>query len=332
VPIRAYALCILVGILVAWFVIRRRWQARGGDTEKLENLLLGTIVAGILGARLYFVLIEWPRYFGSHGTWYHIFYVWEGGLGIWGGVTIGTLTAFLLARHYHFRFLVVADCIAPALPLAQAIGRLGNWWNQELYGRPTTLPWGLEIDLAHRVAGYQGYATFHPTFLYEMVWDLAVVAFLLFVLERRWHFGRGKLFASYVVCYAVGRFIIESFRIDPVHSLGGLRVNSWVTLVGGLAGLAWLIWLFRHRPGADGPDSAVAIIPVIGRHTVGAVDCLVEEDPPQDESDGVSATAPASPGEPDEPVESDETAPTSPPSPGEPGEPDEADEGPPATG
>ncbi|MDR1450475.1 MAG: prolipoprotein diacylglyceryl transferase [Propionibacteriaceae bacterium] len=256
VPIRAYALCVLAGVVAAWFATRTRWRARGGDTEKLENLLLVTIIAGICGARLYFVLIEWPRFFGPDGTWFHVFYIWEGGLGIWGGVSVGALAAFLMARFYRFRFSVLADCIAPALPLAQAVGRLGNWWNQELYGRPTTLPWGIEIDPAHRVAGYGAYETFHPTFLYEMVWDLATAAFLLFVGERRLKLGRGKLFAAYVVCYAAGRFVVESFRIDPVHVYGSLRVNAWVTLVFGLAGLAALIWFVVKRPGGNGPAAA----------------------------------------------------------------------------
>jgi prolipoprotein diacylglyceryl transferase len=256
IPIRAYALSVLAGIVLAWFVTRARWRARGGDVVKLENLMLGTIVCGIVGARLYFVLIEWPRYFGPDGTWYHMFFIWNGGLGILGGVTVGALGAFLLARHYGFRFSVLADCIAPALPLAQAIGRFGNWWNQELYGRPTTLPWGLEIDMRHRVDGYEGYATFHPTFLYEMTWDLAVAAFLVFVGERRLRLGRGKLFASYLVCYAIGRLVVESFRIDPVHEIAGLRINSWATIAFGLAGVIWLVWLLKNRPGPNGPNSA----------------------------------------------------------------------------
>ncbi|MDR0990888.1 MAG: prolipoprotein diacylglyceryl transferase, partial [Propionibacteriaceae bacterium] len=183
VPIRAYALCVLAGIILAWFIVRYRWRRLGGNVEKLENLLLVTAVSGIVGARLYYILIEWPRYFGPDGVWYQAFFIWQGGLGIWGGVVGGGLAAFLMARHYRFNFPALADCFAVALPLAQAIGRFGNYFNQELYGRPTDLPWGLLIDPAHRVAGYYNDATFHPTFLYEALWNIALAAFLLFVVE-----------------------------------------------------------------------------------------------------------------------------------------------------
>jgi len=261
VPIRAYALCVLAGIVVAWLVARRRWRRLGGDVEKLENLLLVTVVCGVVGARLYYVLIEWGRFFGPGGVWYHIFFVWQGGLGIWGGLSVGALTVGLMARHYRFRLAVLLDCIAPGLPLAQALGRFGNYFNQELYGRPTTLPWGLEIDPAHRVAGYVGQATFHPTFLYESAWNVVLAAVLLLVVERRLAWGRGKLFATYVVGYALGRFTVESFRIDPVKVFGPLRINAWVTLVLGLCGLGLLLWLVKRRPGPNRPGDAAALEP-----------------------------------------------------------------------
>ncbi|MDR1512628.1 MAG: prolipoprotein diacylglyceryl transferase [Propionibacteriaceae bacterium] len=264
VPIRAYALCVLAGILVAWLITKRRWVRLGGDGEKMETLLLVTVVCGILGARLYYVLIEWGRFFGPQGTWYHAFFVWQGGLGIWGGLAVGTLTALLMARLYGFNASVLLDCFAPALPLAQALGRFGNYFNQELYGAPTTLPWGLEIDPVHRVAGYGQYATFHPTFLYEALWDLALAAFLLFFVERKLKWGRGKLMATYVVGYAVGRFLVESLRIDPVKVIGPFRVNAWVTLVLGLIALVGLIVLLKTRPGANEPGSA-GDLPVAAR-------------------------------------------------------------------
>ncbi|MDR1078862.1 MAG: prolipoprotein diacylglyceryl transferase [Propionibacteriaceae bacterium] len=256
-PIRAYAICVLTGILVACWGVWRRWRALGGDTQKLENLLLVTVVGGMVGARLYFVIIEWPRYFGPDGVWYHVFYVWQGGLGIMGGVGLGAVAAWAMCRRYRFNFLVLADCVALMLPIAQGIGRLGNWWNQELYGRPTDLPWGLVIDPAHRVAGYQQYSTFHPTFLYEMIWDFALAG-LLWALSRSGRWGRGKIFATYLIGYSIGRSIVESFRIDPVELVAGLRVNSWAALGVGLIGLVWLIWLIRHRPGGDGPGSAAS--------------------------------------------------------------------------
>lgn len=265
VPIRGYALSILAGIFAAWWLSMRRWKARGGRQETLESILVWAIVAGIVGARIYYVIIEWPRYFGSQGTWYHVFFIWQGGLGIWGAVTFGALAVWWRTRTSGVTFTAVADTIAPGLILAQGMGRLGNWWNQELYGRPTTLPWGLKIDLAHRVPGYEQFATFHPTFLYEMLWNFAMVGVLLWA-ERRFRLGRGKLFALYVVFYAAGRSVTESLRIDPVHVIAGLRVNLWVTITGGVLGLVWLAWLVKFRPGQEIPVQQPAGEPAATPH------------------------------------------------------------------
>lgn len=265
IPVRGYALSILAGILVAWWLSMRRWKARGGRQETLESILVWAIVAGIVGARIYYVIIEWPRYFGSQGTWYHVFFIWQGGLGIWGAVTFGALAVWWRTRTSGVTFTAVADTIAPGLILAQGMGRLGNWWNQELYGRPTTLPWGLKIDLAHRVPGYEQFATFHPTFLYEMLWNFAMVGVLLWA-ERRFRLGRGKLFALYVVFYAAGRSVTESLRIDPVHVIAGLRVNLWVTITGGVLGLVWLAWLVKFRPGQEIPVQQPAGEPAATPH------------------------------------------------------------------
>ena len=250
IPIRGYALSILTGIIVAVLIARPRWRKWGGDVGQLENLALVSAIAGIIGARIYWIIIEWPLYFGPNGVWYHMFYVWEGGLGIWGAITFGFLSGWLMCRRYKIPFLRMADCVAPPFLIAQGIGRLGNWWNQELYGLPTTLPWGLEIDPAHRVAGYGQYATFHPTFLYEMLWNFAGAG-ALFWLEKKFRLGRGKLFALYITIYATGRFLIEFLRIDPVKVIGGLRINSWVTLVGGIFGLVLFFWLLKNRPGPN---------------------------------------------------------------------------------
>ena len=251
-PIRGYALSILTGIIIALLIARRRWRAWGENVGQLENLALISVVFGIIGARAYWVAIEWRRYFGPNGVWYEIFYIWQGGLGIWGGIAGGFLSAWFLARRYQIHFLRIADCIAPAFLIAQGIGRLGNWWNQELYGYPTTLPWGLQIDPVHRVHGYEQYATFHPTFLYEMLWNFTGAA-LLFWAERRFRLGRGKLFACYIITYATGRFLVELLRIDPVNSYFGLRVNSWATLAAGLFGIVLLLWLIKYRPGPNEP-------------------------------------------------------------------------------
>ena len=259
-PIRGYALSILTGIVIALWIARRRWRAWGDNVGQLENLALISVIFGIVGARAYWVAIEWRRYSGPTGVWYEMFYVWQGGLGIWGGITGGFLSAWWLARRYGIDFLRIADCVAPAFLIAQGIGRLGNWWNQELYGYPTTLPWALQIDPAHRVGGYEQYATFHPTFLYEMVWNFAGAGFL-FWAERRFRLGRGKLFACYIITYATGRFMVELLRIDPVDSYFGLRVNSWPTLAAAIFGVILLLWLVKHRPGPNlavtTPDSAI---------------------------------------------------------------------------
>jgi len=281
IPIRGYALSILTGIIVAFLIARRRWRRLGEDTNQLENIGLVAVIAGIVGARIYWIIIEWRRYFGPDGTWYRMFYVWEGGLGIWGAITAGFLTAWLLCRHYKIPFLRLADVVAPAFLIAQGIGRLGNWWNQELYGLPTTLPWGLEIDLAHRVAGYEQYATFHPTFLYEMLWNFAGAAVLLLV-EKRFRLGRGKLFALYIAVYATGRFLIEFLRIDPVQIVWGLRINSWPTLIGGIFGIALFVWLLRHRPGPNLPVERA------------------DEAAPGEAADGEAADSEAADGETDE--------------------------------
>ena len=252
IPIRGYAMSILVGIIIAVLIGRARWKKWGENVNHLENVALVATIVGIIGARIYWIIIEWPRYFGPNGVWYQMFYVWQGGLGIWGAITFGFLTGWLMCRHYKINFLRFADCVAPAFLLAQGIGRLGNWWNQELYGLPTTLPWGLEIDPQHRVAGYEQYATFHPTFLYEMLWNFAGVGVLLWA-EKRFKLGRGKLFALYISIYACGRFLIEFLRIDPVDVIAGMRVNSWVTLVGLLFGIGLFLWLLKYRPGPNEP-------------------------------------------------------------------------------
>ena len=246
VPIRGYALSILTGIIVAFFLSRRRWKSTGGSPEHFENIILISIVMGVIGARIYWVIIEWKRYFGEGGTWYHMFFIWQGGLGIWGGITVGFLTALFLCRHYGVSFLKVADCVGPAFIIAQGIGRLGNWWNQELYGLPTTVPWALEIDRAHRVAGYAQYETFHPTFLYEMLWNFVGAAFLIW-FGKRFRLGSGVVFFLYIIVYAIGRFWIELLRIDPVHVILGLRVNNWTTLIAGLIGVAGLVVCLRRR-------------------------------------------------------------------------------------
>lgn len=248
VEIRYYAICILVGIVIAAWLSRRRFVQRGGDADRFDTIALILVVVGIVGARLYHVITDYQLYFGPGRNPWQAFNIRSGGLGIWGGVMLGAFAAWLLARHYRFSFGDLADVIAPGLLFAQSLGRLGNWFNQELFGRPTDLPWALFVEPRYRPTGYESYSTYHPTFLYEMVWT-GLGGFVLLWVERRFKLGRGKLFTCYVIWYTFGRFFIESLRIDPVNQVGGWRVNSYVSLVLFAGAVALLIWQLRRRPG-----------------------------------------------------------------------------------
>ena len=256
-PLRAYALCIIAGIIAALAISSRRWQARGGNPESLEMAVVVGVPFGIVGARLYHVITDYQLYFGPGRNPVDALKIWNGGLGIWGAVALGALGGYLVARRRQIRFPALLDTVAPGLVVAQAIGRLGNWFNQELFGRPTTLPWALEIDAAHRPAGFEQFTTFHPTFLYELGWNLGVAAVLIWA-DRRFRLGHGKVFALYVVLYTAGRFWIEALRIDTVNEIGGFRLNNYTSLIVFVAALAWLLWLVKFRPGresvVEGPE------------------------------------------------------------------------------
>jgi prolipoprotein diacylglyceryl transferase len=256
-PLRAYALCIIVGILVGWVIAARRWRDRGGSSESLELVVAVAVPMGIIGARLYHVATDSHLYFGPGRNPVDALKIWQGGLGVWGAIAFGALGAWLVARRRQIRFPALLDAVAPGLLVAQAIGRLGNWFNQELFGRPTTLPWALEIAPQYRPAGFEQFSTFHPTFLYEVAWNLAMAGVLVW-LDRRFRLGHGKVFALYVVLYTAGRFWIEALRIDTVTEIAGFRLNNYTSLILFLAALAWLIWLVRNRPGreavVEGPD------------------------------------------------------------------------------
>jgi prolipoprotein diacylglyceryl transferase len=249
-PLRAYALCIIAGIIVALIIATRRWQARGGTADSMELMVVVGVPFGILGARLYHVITDYQLYFGPGRQPLDALKIWQGGLGVWGAIAFGILGGYLVARRRKIAFPAVLDAIAPAILVAQAIGRLGNWFNQELFGRPTTLPWGVAIASDYRPAGYAQFATFHPTFLYEMLWNLAA-AVLLVWLDRRFRLGHGKVFALYVMLYCAGRFWIEALRIDTVNEIGGFRLNNYTALIGFVVALVWFIWLIRNRPGRE---------------------------------------------------------------------------------
>jgi prolipoprotein diacylglyceryl transferase len=249
-PLRAYALCIIAGIVVGMIIASRRWRARGGTSESLELVVVVAVPFGIIGARLYHVITDWQLYFGPGRDPVDALKIWNGGLGVWGAVALGVLGGYLVARRRKIRFPALLDAVAPGLVVAQAIGRLGNWFNQELFGRPTTLPWGLEIAVEYRPAGFEEFATFHPTFLYELLWNLGVAAVIIWA-DRRFRLGHGKVFALYVVLYTAGRFWIEALRIDTVNEIGGFRLNNYTSLIVFVAALIWLLWLIKYRPGRE---------------------------------------------------------------------------------
>jgi len=254
VPLRAYALAIIAGIVVAIWLGNKRYVARGGEPGLITDIALWAVPFGIVGGRIYHVLSDWQIYFGPDGRGFvAALRIWDGGLGIWGAVAFGALGAWIATRRHHVPLPPVADAIAPGIALAQAIGRWGNWFNQELFGRPTDLPWGLEIAEANRPNGYEQYATFHPTFLYESLW-LVGVAVVVIWADRRFTLGHGRAFALYVLLYVSGRVWIEALRIDPVNTVGGVRLNVWTSVLVGLGALAYLVWSARTRPGRESPE------------------------------------------------------------------------------
>lgn len=266
VPLRGYALSIILGIVVAIWIGERRWVARGGRPGDVQDLAIWGVPFGLVGARLYHVATDNGLYFGDGNNPITALYVWRGGLGIWGGVALGALGVYLGARQKGIKLLPVLDAMAPGVLVAQAIGRWGNWFNQELYGRPTDLPWGLEIDPSNYPSGltFPEGTTFHPTYLYEFLWNLAAFALVIWA-DRRFKLGHGRVVALYVMAYTAGRGWIEDLRIDTVElsDVGGLRFNVWVSIVLFVAAAIYFVVSLRLRPGREedvwrpgrGPDA-----------------------------------------------------------------------------
>jgi prolipoprotein diacylglyceryl transferase len=242
--VHAYGLMYGVALLVAIAIVRRRWTAHGGRRELVDEVALWAFPAGLIGGRLYFLATSWEE---VPDHWWGPLAIWHGGLSIWGGIAAGTLAGLWVLRRRGANIPLFLDVAAPALLVAQAIGRIGNYFNQELFGAPTTLPWGLEIDPAHRPTGYERYATFHPTFLYEIVWNLLLAAALVW-LGRRGRVRAPGIFALYVTGYSLGRIGEELLRVDPSHHVLGLRLNFFVAAVITIAGAAWFIQ--TQRPGS----------------------------------------------------------------------------------
>ncbi len=254
-PLRAYALCIIAGVVLAVVVGNRRFVARGGSPGVVADVATVAVPFGLLGARIYHVVTSPAAYLEEP---VRALYVWEGGLGIPGGVLGGVLSGYLVCRRRGIAPGAFADAVAPGVVLAQAVGRFGNWFNQELYGRPTTLPWALEIDEEHRRPELLDVATYHPTFLYEALWNVGVAAVLVWA-DRRYRLGGGRVFALYLALYAVGRAWIEALRIDDANTFFGVRLNVFVMGVVLAGSVAYLVR--RRRVGREdvverAPDQA----------------------------------------------------------------------------
>jgi prolipoprotein diacylglyceryl transferase len=243
--LRMYGVMIALGVVAGVWLARRRWAGRGGDPEDITTIAIWAVPAGLIGARLYHVITDNELY---RGHWIDAVRIWDGGLGIPGGIAVGVAVGVAVGRHKRMSLPVGLDAVAPAMPLAQAIGRWGNWWNQELFGRPTDLPWGLSIDPAHRPPAYRDAVAFQPTFLYESLWNLALCGGLI-LLDRRRVVRPGRLFVLYIAGYFLGRLWVESLRSDTANEILGLRVNTWVSLAAIAASVLFLaVFGFRRRP------------------------------------------------------------------------------------
>jgi prolipoprotein diacylglyceryl transferase len=241
--IHAYGLMIAIGVVAAVWLLGRRLEASGvGTRDDASAVSVWGVVAGIIGARLYHVATDWSAFSDDLGR---IVMIWKGGLGVPGGLLAGITVGLWAGKRRGIAPSVLADCAAPAIPLAQAIGRVGNWFNQELFGKATDLPWALEISDSKIPAGFAPGTTFHPTFLYEALWNVALCLVLL-AIDRRWTVRPPRLMAMYLLGYGAGRFWVEGLRIDPADHVAGLRWNQWVALVVAVAAAVYLLWTWRR--------------------------------------------------------------------------------------
>ena len=266
-PLRAYALFIILGIVVAIWWGERRWRERGGQPGAVLDVAMFAVPFGLVGGRIYHVATDWQKYFGEGKHPVEALYIWQGGLGIWGAVFFGAIGAWIGCRMYKIPLPALGDSVAPAVLLAQAIGRLGNYFNQELYGRATEVPWGLEIyerfdpetgarDMMNGVSTGRVLEVVQPTFLYELVWNVLVVVALV-LLDKRYKIGHGRLFALYVAGYSFGRFFVELLRSDEATHILGIRINSFTSALVFLAAMAYfaLATKGRETPAQLQPDA-----------------------------------------------------------------------------
>jgi prolipoprotein diacylglyceryl transferase len=261
-PVRAYAMCILAGILVAIWMTQKRLADRGGKPGQVLDIAAWAVPFGIVGGRIYHLITSPQAYFGEGGNPWNAWKVWEGGLGIWGAIALGALGAYIGCRRQGVRFLDFVDAAAPGVLVAQAMGRFGNYFNNEIHGAPTDLPWGLKVyewdqSAGHAVLDANGnpivLGVFHPTFLYEAIFCV-LLAGLLIWLDRRHDFRRGQIFALYVAGYPIGRGVIEFMRTDDANHILGLRVNSWVSILVFLLGVFLYVWFGRRPEDQDEPE------------------------------------------------------------------------------
>ena len=250
--IHFYAVMYLIGIAVAIIMTRRRWAAAGGDPELIYDVAVWSVPAGIIGGRIYFDITT-PA--DIQHVWYGVFAVWSGGLGIWGAIPVAVAVGIWRTRRAGGNVPVIMDAVAPALLVAQGIGRIGNYFNKELFGGPTSLPWGLHIPLAYRPAGYTAFAYFQPTFLYELIWDVLLALALIWLGHHRRIFAPG-LFALYVTGYSAFRIFEETLRIDSSEHFFGLRLNFYIATILTITGIVWFVVSQRRKPGVPPPEPA----------------------------------------------------------------------------
>ncbi|WP_078943439.1 prolipoprotein diacylglyceryl transferase [Streptomyces aureus] len=284
IPLRGYAFCIIIGVFLAVWLGNKRWIARGGRSGTVADIAVWAVPFGLVGGRLYHVITDYELYFSEGRDWVDAFKVWQGGLGIWGAIALGALGAWIGCRRRGIPLPAWADAVAPGIAFAQACGRWGNWFNQELYGKPTDVPWALHITSSTdgRVPGY-----YHPTFLYESLWCVGV-GFLVIWADRRFKLGHGRAFALYVAAYCVGRGWIEYMRVDDAHHILGLRLNDWTAMVVFVLAVAYIVISSRLRPGREEivEPGAAEDAPAEGEASASAEDAA--DDKADDKAEGKS--------------------------------------------
>ncbi|MDJ0663390.1 MAG: prolipoprotein diacylglyceryl transferase [Acidimicrobiia bacterium] len=252
--IHFYGILIGLGVIIAAIVTTRRYEKFGGNPAILDSVILWTVAIGFLGARIAYISTHTDRY---SGRWHAVLFIWEGGLALYGGLIAGALAAVYTLRKHNGDFAAFTDAVAVGLPLAQAMGRFGNYFNQELFGTPTTLPWGLEIDEARRPPEYASFETFHPTFLYEALWNLLITVPLILYLERKGRLAKGASFPVYMIVYGVGRFLTELLRTDTTFRILGISRNGWVSIGAIIAGVIILVMAQRRGVARGQPFSSL---------------------------------------------------------------------------